>query len=660
MANQPVHTNVPNIGSMVGVTRPLPASQDLVDGFQARLRDAARRQGEVAKARQQLLLQREKVRASAQTIREQRLIAGDSEATYMNTLRQWANKGDRQLSATTQAYARVEDERNALGVLEADHIEAERALTGAEWTFMELEDDFYQIDLQEILEQHILITQLQRRASVGALPSAPPPPPPPPKVELTSFPSVTFPNTTLPPCAPPRDLDIRTIHPPPPEHFDKESYQISMTELSKTRTEFKGLRQEQAQRLGELDMDISVEDVERYDDPLSSDFAAIYFLVLDKLIELEVKVLLCKGGCLQREVRLSVERCSKIESMVPMSQLKEGVVRCLPERTSVEPKIEEWLWGGFEDILVHRLLYLNTVAAYGPQNIDFDSIEDWAATRWHLSSEDYDTHDEDDHVTTINHSIENSASLDSEKPKSVHEATVQQSGPSPTTQKPRSLTSVPEHIGLGNVRPDASLSSPNKLKSTSVEDAPSVQGPVVPPEAIQPGLKPHSPPRKDSHQGSEASDCQRPVSDEDKGGSSSLMPSVDPSGIQFVPSDRTTDEVPSILITGPTAADDIDKEVFNGEHSPDRRSDLISGGPVTPIVDPDSPVYCSGTYTQIHRIRVDETPIPRPASVRSHRKEPHGLLHRLFSRGHKRSLSTSAIFSTSYTDSIVSTLPLQI
>ncbi|KAF1958044.1 hypothetical protein CC80DRAFT_39499 [Byssothecium circinans] len=125
--------------------------QSLVVELQRRLKKASMIQEELGGSREELLIERERLRSSGKSLHDQRVKAGDTEAKFMSTLRRFFNDRRHELpSYLNAAYDEVEVERDKLGAMEEDYLQAERTLSGSEWTFMEKESDVYQFELQEI------------------------------------------------------------------------------------------------------------------------------------------------------------------------------------------------------------------------------------------------------------------------------------------------------------------------------------------------------------------------------------------------------------------------------------------------------------------------------------------------------------------------------
>jgi hypothetical protein len=164
----------------------------------------------LSSTRKELLIERERVKTAAGEVRQKRVNAGNAEARFMNHVREFVNNHLEQLPSTLlEAYDKVRETRDGLGEAEADYLQDEEDLTGAEWMFMNRENRFYQFDINRILSSPQLINpafpQVQPSETVSKppihdLPPCPvgslspsqvsklPPPPPPPHIWTSSLP----------------------------------------------------------------------------------------------------------------------------------------------------------------------------------------------------------------------------------------------------------------------------------------------------------------------------------------------------------------------------------------------------------------------------------------------------------------------------------------
>ncbi|RYO45282.1 hypothetical protein AA0116_g13331 [Alternaria tenuissima] len=151
------------------------------------LKEMSKTQTLLSSTRKELLIERERVKTAAGEVRQKRDIAGDAEASPVYS---------------TQAYEKVRETRDDLGEADANYLQKEEDLTGAEWMFMKREDRFYQFDIDRILSS----PQLDNPASLQGQPS-----------ETVSKPPIH----DLPPC-PLGSLSpsqVSKLPPPPPPHI---------------------------------------------------------------------------------------------------------------------------------------------------------------------------------------------------------------------------------------------------------------------------------------------------------------------------------------------------------------------------------------------------------------------------------------------------------
>ena len=99
---------------------------------EARLESLSESQDQLASARRQLLITRERVRTASRNVRLKRVDAGDAEVVFMNRLRHFINEPNDAIPETLlDAYNAVVQARDILGEIEEDYLQAERDLTGA-------------------------------------------------------------------------------------------------------------------------------------------------------------------------------------------------------------------------------------------------------------------------------------------------------------------------------------------------------------------------------------------------------------------------------------------------------------------------------------------------------------------------------------------------
>jgi hypothetical protein len=166
----------------------------------------------LSSTRKELLIERERVKTAAGEVRQKRINAGNAEARFMNHVREFVNNHLEQLPSTLlEAYDKVRETRDGLGEAEADYLQDEEDLTGAEWMFMNRENRFYQFDINRILSSPQLNnptfpqgqpSETVSKPPIHDLPPCPvgslspsqvarlPPPPPPPHIWTSSLPLI--------------------------------------------------------------------------------------------------------------------------------------------------------------------------------------------------------------------------------------------------------------------------------------------------------------------------------------------------------------------------------------------------------------------------------------------------------------------------------------
>jgi hypothetical protein len=109
-------------------------------------------QVELSEQREEVLVDRQSFVQSAARVREQLFKSVNAATTLMNAFRKHYNEIDTSLpEELVSAYNTLDEEKDKLGHLEVEYQRAEDDLGALEWRVMELENDLYQYDLQQIL-----------------------------------------------------------------------------------------------------------------------------------------------------------------------------------------------------------------------------------------------------------------------------------------------------------------------------------------------------------------------------------------------------------------------------------------------------------------------------------------------------------------------------
>jgi hypothetical protein len=106
----------------------------------------------LAEARELLLVKRGKARTRANKVQLKRVDTGNAETEFMDRLREFMFPMDQAIPLlVSDAYTKLVKTRNDLAVTEDDYLLAERELTGLEWSYMDEDNDFYHIELKELV-----------------------------------------------------------------------------------------------------------------------------------------------------------------------------------------------------------------------------------------------------------------------------------------------------------------------------------------------------------------------------------------------------------------------------------------------------------------------------------------------------------------------------
>lgn len=601
------------------------------------LQTILRKQIQLARAREKLLLQREDIRAAAGQIREKRNACGNAEADLMNAVRALKNENFREPSMELKKfYSRVEVARTELGALEADYILAEKDLVGAEWRFMVQENEFYQFDLEEFLEQQPDSTP-SVPLPVPLLHTLPPPPTGPP-LFLGPVTQLPFANISFPPVPP------RPPAAPPPAEF--------VGQKSPTSTEVQTHRNLPIYSLGTADglgpgfelestspieEELQMRDIKWFAGLPPTDFASRKVSTQEAIMEYEEKSSRTQDKSLQFESQIDTSAPPYFESRYPSVERRVDYFRnTLPKLSQKIPfdvQIQHWLLVDLKENVVNQQLYLSTLHSH---DIDTDStsLQDWTSGYWELDVTDAGEKDELEDMQNRNHSrdeqepITDSVSegtcqlvperFHSESSKVGTEVQTQSKGFHNTglstfaqqSTRPRQASDEEDAFDIFENPPITTKLSNNKV--TFNPSNANVAFPVS-------KLEPIPTPRRDSHQSPPESLQQEP--DAGVWHKADAMPE----------SRREKDDnVPKITLTIPQGDS---KQLF----------------PITfdETISMDGP--CEHPW--FHCIRVNAVTIPRPLSIHEECTSKRSRVS-VFLKRHKRSRSTSAAFSphnTGYT-----------
>lgn len=118
--------------------------------YQQYLETVQKRHQQLAQTRVERVIERVNLRSKLEEIRPHREKAGDTEAAFVTSLRQFCEQQGINLPPEISAqYQEVQIQRDILGKLEDDFFEAQKSFSASEWRFIEEEEDFYKYDIRE-------------------------------------------------------------------------------------------------------------------------------------------------------------------------------------------------------------------------------------------------------------------------------------------------------------------------------------------------------------------------------------------------------------------------------------------------------------------------------------------------------------------------------
>lgn len=426
------------------------------------LQDVASKQETLAKLREDLVIERQRLISSRNQVRIKRLETRDAEAGLMSCLRNLMNDIQQKVPASLlESYNRVDTLRNELGILEEEFLLAERKFAGSEWGFMDEENDFYQFELLDVIENAVsdgaspLHDYEQVLASTGptsdlpnpgatavpGIPSHSPPgyipggegvvrsnqhvPPPPPPLLLHTAQSnppepVVERSTKSPPLA---------IHPPPQVVSTGSSaglrdYHTVIEELEILRRSFETLRHARAEVLDTIEDDSvsisSVPSIGSKDDNMVQPAAAIeqqtFFQILQQISDREIEATRLKNETMFNGIQLlaTTRRYSdptnfanavQTPSIFMSRALSETAIPMLSNDSGAKGRLREWLLAQLKEDPLQRRMYRNILMYKGLQTPADETWEDRASSYWNIDRasddemETIDSYDEDEENT---------------------------------------------------------------------------------------------------------------------------------------------------------------------------------------------------------------------------------------------------------------------
>jgi hypothetical protein len=382
----------------------------VLEQIRKNLEDTSESQSRLATARQQLLIKRERVRTSSRKVQRKRVDAGDAEATFMSRLRESVNHHREELpSSLLDAYDEVERTRNNLGEIEEDYLQAERELTGAEWTFMDQENAFYQFDLHNILPGEVSEEFVPSPDRLPTLYPYPPPPPPPPFFLPLSNDGPIGSSIRPPPPLSPQPFSIPFPGTLTPTTLSIQQYHTVVAEVEGLRKDFEHLRHKKAQYIdwGD-DSDIQSADGE---DTSNLDLTAStmeYFDILHKLSDREARAQQLKieemsqhlpASTLERrysEPTPFLTHASASSTAMRRAQTESAASMLYNDQTAKD-KIREWSLTYLKDNAVQKHLYINTLEHHGVFDLEgcdwrYRAEQYWSQDSWSGSRDGSEYH----------------------------------------------------------------------------------------------------------------------------------------------------------------------------------------------------------------------------------------------------------------------------
>lgn len=383
-------------------------ARSIVESPLSKLHEIALFQDDVSQARKDLLVERSKTKSAGDAVRSQRIVTGNIEGQLFNALRDFYNTNIGTLPpAIAQVYERVIQERDRLGSIEDSYIEAERALGGSEWRFMQKEAMLYQYhfpDLRALMDS--IIPQAYPRTEMR-----PPPPPPPDPVLLGPQTVLVYDAPPPPPPHPPEIQSLNSGEPsimtglrpttqvePTLEASLNTQYRTAVDELETLRKDFDSLRPKQSELL-ETELEERITHAEAPEHRVrSQELFEQYSTLLDKLVKKEVQV---------QRLRHKIWE---------YSSSKNDLGRRMPD---------EWMLNNFKTNFMDRKIYMNVLEDTGiPIPLAWEEMSErywWPNTT--------DSSSGDGHNQAVEHRSISTSSISSDDDRSVQTSATFQGQP---------------------------------------------------------------------------------------------------------------------------------------------------------------------------------------------------------------------------------------
>jgi hypothetical protein len=318
-------------------------------------------QVELSEQREEVLVDRQSFVQSTARVREQLFKSVNAATTLMNAFRKHYNEIDTSLpEELVSAYNTLDEEKDKLGHLEVEYQQAEDDLGALEWRVIELENDLYQYDLQQIL--------------------------------------------------PNEDTDNISVHSQEPVHAAIKAsdpipvsaavqYQVAFSEYSQMMHHYEFLREEIARRLID-ESKLSIEETE-LQDLTKSGFVQAFIDLLKQMTDCEVRLNNLRRQLVPHEDtpgfrsrRLS-EPASQAERLYDESDIvslvrSESAVSDLKERGPSLHRVRDWLFDCLKQNALDKARYLGilqqALARIDVLGTNFSDWEDLATQQWPLDT----------------------------------------------------------------------------------------------------------------------------------------------------------------------------------------------------------------------------------------------------------------------------------
>jgi hypothetical protein len=361
--------------------------------FEPKLRGLASQQDQLMNMREGLLVQREDALADKKAVREQRIRTVNAEVALMNAFRKHYKQLDRPLPKTLMdAYEAAEKQQQELRSWEESLFEAEEDLGASEWTFADLETEFYQYKITQLFSDDITRGDIKNLIKGGS-------------------------------SKPNQDLDFQ-----PSIQAQYQTIEFKHNQVSKR---FEALRKQQALRLDTFTQSGDMSLVLAENNQMKLEAEALSNDLLGAIAEYDIQLQQLRPGLrlgpnapftkLHLVSEPNGDRSHHGDDVkTAYTSRSEGALPSTVDDVSVDERMADWSFQSLKMSALDKLRYLNILRSklegQRPKVLDFDLLEPLITNLWRTEDVDQSARHLPDVLVNMTH-IKGSSDADTEEAK---------------------------------------------------------------------------------------------------------------------------------------------------------------------------------------------------------------------------------------------------